>query len=181
VDGNDGISPLRNFTYINIGPSMDFGPSLQLKTPFELGTNVRYEDTNSQIGDLNDLWWLTGLRVGFFEWWEITAAFGIHTASGTDMGIDGTTLARYSYIYNNEDLGTYQPFTVNDSVQDLLFSTTFNLDSHSKLHLDYSFETGTNQGTMGNTKTTASGIYSGANLTGSVNDQYVEMTYEVKF
>lgn len=180
VDGYNGINPLRSFVYVNLGPSMDFGPSFQLKTPLELGTNIRFEDTDSQIGDLQDLTWLTGIRAGLFSWWEIVGAFGIHTANGTDMGIDGTTLARYSYIYNNEDLGAYTPFTVNDYTQDLLFSTTFIMDSHSKLHLDYSFETGTNQGTMAN-PTTASGLYPGANLTGTVNNQYLEMTYEVKF
>jgi hypothetical protein len=176
----NGTAPNRTFVYVNLGPSYDFGPALQLKTPFELGTNVRYEQTNSQVGTLTDFWWLTGLRVGLFKWWDVTVAAGIRTANGSDMGIAGTTLARYSYIMNNEDLGSYSVFTVNDYVSDLMFSTTFNMDGHSKLHFDYSFETGTNNGTS-TSPTTASGIISGAALNGTVNNQYFEVTYEVQF
>jgi hypothetical protein len=114
--------------------------------------------------------------VGLFNWWEVTGAVSFKSAQGSDMGIDGTTLARYSYIYNNEDLGTYSVFTVNDTVQDLLFSSTFILDDHSKLHFDYSFETGTNNGANA-----ASGVIPGSILIGTVNNQYAEMTYEVQF
>lgn len=176
----NGTAPNRTFVYVNVGPSYDFSGALQLKTPLELGTNVRYEQTNSQAGTLTDFWWLTGVRVGIFKWWEMTMAGGFRTASGSDMGVDGTTLARYSYIMNNEDLGSYSKFTVNDYVGDILFSMTFNIDSHSKLHFDYSFENGTNNGTSAS-PTTASGIVPGAYLTGAVNNQYVETTYEVQF
>ncbi len=195
VDGYNGVSPVRNFVYVNLGPSFDFGPALQLKTPLELGTNIRYESTSSQVGTLQDIWWLTGVRIGLFNWWEVTAAGGLRTASGTDMGIDGTTVARYSYIYNNEDLGTYTPFTVNDAYSDILLSTTFSLDDHSKLHLDYSFEAGTNNGASysglapgttlagyGAIITSPGNAVAGTgSLNGTVNVQYVEMSYEIKF
>jgi hypothetical protein len=174
----NGAAPNRSFVYINVGPSYDFGPALQVKTPFELGTNIRYEQTNSQAGTLTDFWWLTGIRVGLFNWWDMTAAAGIKSAVGSDMGYAGTTLARYSYMYNNQDAGTYSVFTVNDAVTDLMFSTTFSLDSHSKLHFDYSLETGTDNGTS---TPPASGLVPGATLTGTVNVQYTEVTYEVQF
>ncbi len=180
VDANNGVAPNRSFVYVNVGPSYDFGPALQLKTPFEFGTNVRYEQTNSQVGTLTDFWWLSGLKVGLFPWWEMTAAVGLKSAKGSDMGVAGTTLARYSYMYNNQDLGSYSVFTVDDSVNDLMLSTTFNMDSHSKLHFDYSFETGTNNGSS-NGSTTTSGVAPGYVFNGSVNNQYVETTYEIEF
>ncbi len=164
---SNGLIPQRKFTYINVGPSFDFGPSLGLKTPIELGTNLRYEQTNSVVGTLTDDWILGGIKVGLFPWWEVSAAYGVQTMNGSDMGYGGGTYARYSYVYNNQDLGSYSVFTVNGTIQDLMWSTTFNLDGHSKLHFDYSFA----YGNEGLNSAPAQTLY----------NQYMELTYEVKF
>jgi hypothetical protein len=159
-----GQVPVRKFTYLNVGPSFDLGPSIGLKTPLEIGANIRYENTNSIIGTLTDTWLLGGVKVGLFSWWEVAAAYGYQTMKGTDMGYDGTSYARYAYLFDNTDLGSYTPFTVNGNIRDLLLSTSFNIDRHSKLHFDYSLAQGT-------------GLVDVGNLT----NQYMEMTYEIKF
>jgi hypothetical protein len=84
--------------------------------------------------------------------------------------------ARYSYIYNNEDLGLYKPFTVNNAdIQNWLISMAFKLDDHSKLDFDYSMTMGNNAPNYGSILGAASA------LPAALNNQYMEMTYEVKF
>ena len=179
-----GKVPVRKFTYVNIGPSFDIGPSAGLKTPLEIGTNVRYEDTSSNLGDLTDLWILGGVKAGLFTWWEVSAAYGIQNMSGTDAGYVATdsngkpfqtTLARYPYLFDNVDLINnatgkpyYAPFTVNGTVQNLLLSTTFNIDRNSKLHFDYSLAYGNEIPNLGT-------------YLGTLNNEFMELNYEVKF
>ena len=168
----NGKVPVRKFTYVNLGPSFDIGPSIGLKTPLELGTNIRFEQTNSLIGTLTDTWILGGVRAGIFSWWEVSAAYGVQTMKGTDsgyvIGTYQTTLARYSYLFNNVDLGHYQVFNVDGSLKNILLSTTFNIDRNSKLHFDYSFASGNEIPNIGPAP-------------GTLNDEFMELTYEVKF
>ncbi len=170
-----GVIPIRNFIYVNVGPSYDFGSLLGFTTPLELGFNFRDEQTSSQVGTLTSSWIMGGARVGIFPWWEVTAAAGSRTMSGTEMGINGSVLGRYSYIYNNEDLGHYSAFTVNGSIQNWLLSTMFRLDDHSKLNFDYSMTMGNNAPNYGSI------LGSAASLPAVLNNEYMEMTYEIKF
>jgi hypothetical protein len=171
-----GATPIRNFVYVNVGPSYDFGSLIGLTTPIEFGFNFRDEETTSQAGNLSSLWVLGGTRIGLFPWWEVTAAIGDRKINGSEMGINGSVFARYSYIYNNEDLGLYKPFTVNNAdIQNWLISMAFKLDDHSKLDFDYSMTMGNNAPNYGSILGAASA------LPAALNNQYMEMTYEVKF
>jgi hypothetical protein len=164
----NGSIPMRNFTYVNFGPSFDLGPSLNLETPMEIGTNMRYEQTTSSVGTLTTFGAWGGLKVGLFDWWETAVAFGAESVNGTDEGVNGTTFARYSYLFDNTDLGTYSAFNVNGTEQSLRWSTTFKFNRNSRLYLDYSLTSGTYVPNLGP-------------VTGTVNNQFMEMTYEVEF
>ncbi len=165
---SSGAIPIRNFTYINFGPSFDFGPNIGLDTPLEIGTNVRYEQTTSVAGTLNSLGLWTGVRIGIVKEWEVNLALGIQSANGTEEGIDGSTLARYSYVFDNTDLGSYKAFTVNDSVGYYLLSTSFRFDRNSTLYLDYDLSSGNELENVGQ-------------ITGTLQNQFIGMSYEVKF
>ena len=175
----DGSFPLRNFTYVNLGPSFDFGPLAGLTTPLEIGINARYEETTSSAGTLTSTGIWEGQRVGFFQWWEASAAFGLQSFSGSEMGYLGSPLARYSYQFNNQDYFTiingqilnlpiYQPFSVNGSNQYVMLSTTFKLNRNSRVYLDYDFSWGNEIPTVGPIQWT-------------LNNQYLGMTYETEF
>jgi hypothetical protein len=165
---SSGAIPVRNFTYINFGPSFDFGPNIGLDTPLEIGTNVRYEQTTSVVGTLNSLGLWTGVRVGIVKEWEVNLALGVQSANGTEEGINGSTLARYSYVFDNTDLGSYKAFTVNDSVGYYLLSTSFRFDRNSTLYLDYDLSSGNDLATVGQ-------------ISGTLQNQFIGMSYEVKF
>ncbi len=164
----NSAAPVRNFTYINFGPSFDLGPHIGLDTPLEIGTNVRYEQTTSVVGTLNSLGLWCGLRVGIVKEWEVDLALGAQSANGTEEGINGSPLARYSYVFDNTDLNSYMPFTVNDSVGYYLLSTSFQFDRNSTLYLDYDLSSGNEIETVGQ-------------ITGTLQNQFIGMTYEVKF
>ncbi len=161
------IYPVRNFTYLNVGPSFDFGPSIGWDRPLEIGTNVRYEQTTSGLGTLTSAWIIGGIKVGVLPFWDLAGAFSNQDVNGSDAGYGGTLLARYPYIYDSTDLGQYSTFTVKGSVQSLRFSSTFKVNRNSNIYLDWDWTTGNllplapNQGTL--------------------NNHYMELTYEVKF
>ena len=165
---SNGAAPIRNFTYINFGPSLDLGPHIGLDTPLEIGTNVRYEQTTSVVGTLNSLGLWCGLRVGIVKEWEVDLALGAQSANGTEEGINGSPVARYSYVFDNTDLGSYQPFTVNDSIGYYLLSTSFQFDRNSTLYLDYDLSSGNEIEAVGQ-------------ITGTLQNQFIGTDYEVKF
>jgi hypothetical protein len=68
----------------------------------------------------------------------------------------------------NSDLGSYAPFTVNDSVEYYLLSTSFRFDHNSTLYLDYDLSSGNELATVGS-------------ITGTLQNQFIGMSYEVKF
>jgi hypothetical protein len=159
--------PVRNFVYINLGPSFNFGPSMGFDRDFEVGTNIRLEQTNSSVGTLTSTWILGGLRVGALPGWDISAAFSNLTASGSDMGYNGTFFARYPYLFDNTDLGSYSVFTVNNNTNSWRLSSVITINRNSSLFMDYDMSWGSNQ--FG----TAPAI--------SLNNQFMELTYEIKF
>lgn len=163
-----GQIPKRNFTYLNIGPSFDIGPSAGLSTPLEIGTNVRFEETSSAAGTLDSFWILGGVRAGLVPGWEVSGAFGARSFSGSDMGYKGLPIARYSYLFDNSDLGLYTPFTVNGYDDQYILSTTIETGRNAKLHFDYTLDWG-NQ------------IQYAGGIGGTLNNQYMELTYEIAF
>jgi hypothetical protein len=165
---SNGAAPLRNFTYINFGPSFDLGPNIGLETPLEIGTNMRYEQTTSVVGTLNSMGIWGEIRVGIVKEWEVDLALGAQSANGTEEGINGTPMARYSYVFDNTDLGTYKAFTVNDSVGYYLLSTSFRFDRNSTVYLDYDLTSGNELETVGQ-------------ISGTLQNQFIGLTYEVKF
>jgi hypothetical protein len=175
----DGSIPRRNFTYVNIGPSFDFGPLAGIKTPLEVGLNARYEETSSAVGTLTSMGIWESQRAGIFDWWETSAAFGYESFSGTEMGYLGAPLARYSYQYDNRDFFTiingntyvsplYWPFSVDGSNQYLLLSTNFKINRNSTLYLDYGYAWGNKVPTF-------------TQGTGTLNNEFAGMTYEIEF
>jgi len=147
---------------------LDLGPHIGLDTPLEIGTNVRYEQTTSVVGTLNSLGLWCGLRVGIVKEWEVDLALGAQSANGTEEGINGSPVARYSYVFDNTDLGSYQPFTVNDSIGYYLLSTSFQFDRNSTLYLDYDLSSGNEIEAVGQ-------------ITGTLQNQFIGTDYEVKF
>ncbi len=162
--------PVRNFTYVNIGPSINLGPFIDDPEDLVIGTNVRFEQTNSSIGTLTSVWALGGVEAGLFSWWHTALSFGVDNVSGSEAGYNGTTMARYSYLFNNQDLGLYQPFTINGTNNSLRLSTAFTLNRNSKLYLDYDYTFGNAVPYFG---TTPNG--------GNLNNQFAELTYEILF
>lgn len=163
-----GQIPQRNFTYINLGPSFDFGPGAGLSTPLEVGTNLRFEETTSAAGTLDSFWALSGIRAGLFPGWEVSGAFGVRSVSGTEMGYLGSPIARYSYLFNNQDLGSYTPVTVNGYDAQYILSTTIETGRNAKLHFDYVMDWGNELQYVGD-------------LGGTLYNQYMELTYELEF
>src|SRR5208283_830656 len=53
---NSLLVPIRNFTYVNIGPSFNLGPYIGFDRDLEIGTNIRYEQTSSDLGILTSTW-----------------------------------------------------------------------------------------------------------------------------
>jgi hypothetical protein len=163
-------TPQRSFAYVNLGPSLNLAPALGLGQDLVVGSNVRFEQTNSAIGTLTSAWVLGGVQVGLFPWWEMAASYSDQEIKGTDSGFQGTTLARYSYIFDNSDLGEYQVFNINGSNQSFRLSSVFNINRNSSLYLDYDLTGGD------------AVPYVGATAPGTkLNNQYLEMTYEIQF
>jgi hypothetical protein len=163
-------SPQRTFTYVNLGPSLNLAPFVGLDQDLIFGTNVRFEQTNSAVGTLTSAWILGGVQVGLFPWWEMAASYSDQEINGRDTGIGGSTLARYSYIFDNSDLGSYLPFNINGSNQSWRLSSVFKINRNSSLYLDYDLTGGDAVPYVGST---APGT--------KLNNQYMEVTYEIQF
>jgi hypothetical protein len=172
VDAYNGIVPVRKFAYANLGPSFNLGPSIGFDRDLEVGTNIRMEQTSSSMGTLTSTWVLGGVRADILPVWELSAAFSQQNANGTDAGyVDGsgnpTLWARYVYLFDATDLGQYKPFTVDGSIESVRISNAFKVNRNSSIYLDYDWTTGN---MMPNNP-----------ALGTVNNQFVEVTYEVKF
>jgi len=169
VDGQAGttIVPIRNFTYLNVGPSLNLGPLMGLGRDLEVGTNVRLEQTTSVLGTLTTTWLIGAIKAGVLPIWDIEASFSEQDINGTDAGIGGFSWARYSYIYDNTDLGSYTTFTVNGNSQVLLLSSVLKINRNSSLYLDYEWYQAND---LWNTTTRVKLI-----------DNIAELTYEVQF
>ncbi len=171
VDGTASApTPQRSFTYVNVGPSLNLGPALGLDQDLVVGTNARFEQTNSSVGTLTSAWLLGGVQVGLFPWWEMAASYSDQEIKGHDTGIGNTTLARYSYIFDNSDFGSYNVFTIDGSNQSFRLSSVFKINRNSSLYLDYDLTGGDAVPYVGST---APGT--------KLNNQYLEMTYEIQF
>jgi len=167
VEVNSGAAPVRNFTYVNIGPSFNLGPSLGWDRVLEIGSNFRYEQTSSSLGTLTSLWAIGGVRVEILPVWEMSAAFSDRQANGTEYGYGGSLYARYTYLYDGSDVGAYKSVQINGTVQSLRWSTSFKVNRNSSLSLDYSW-------TFGN-------MLPSGQTQGTLNNQFGEISYEVLF
>lgn len=171
VDAPYAVYPIRQFTYVNVGPSYNLGPDIGFGGDLEIGANARFEQTTSSIGTLTSAWGVGGIRADFLPVWEVTAAYSQQNAHGTDTGymLNGapTLWARYVYIFDNSDYGQYQPFSVNGTNQSLRLSNAFKINRNSTLYLDYDW-------TFGN-------LVPSGQLQGTLNNQFGEVTYEVQF
>ena len=162
-----GVVLVRKFTYVNIGPSLNIGPLIGWDRDLEIGTNARFEQTSSSLGTLTSSWILGGLRVGILPSVDFSTAISSQNVSGTEMGYLGSFYARYSYLFDNSDLGSYSQFNVSGTIQSLRFSLDFKVNHNSSFFLDYDI-------TQGN-------LYEGFPIPANLNNQYMELTYEIKF
>ncbi len=169
VDSPTGslLEPIRNFTYVNIGPSFNLGPYIGFDRDLEVGTNVRYEQTNSVLGTLTSAWFIGSLKVGILPVWDVTVAGSYQAINGSDEGYEGSLFARYSYLYDNSDLGDYRLFTVNGDIESVRFSNAIKVNRNSNIYVDYDY-------TRGN-------IIPYQTVQGMLGNQFMELTYEVKF
>jgi hypothetical protein len=161
-------APVRDFTYVNLGPSFNLGSCLGWGRDLEVGANVRVEQTKSSLGTLNSGWVLGSVRVEALAGWNLSAAFSRQTMSGSEAGLNGTLLARTAFLFDATDQGQYGLFNVDGSVESLWFSSSLELDRHSRIYLDVDF-------TGGNILPFASSTI------GNLSNQYMELTYEVIF
>ena len=159
--------PMRTFTYVNIGPSLNLGPLLNWDRDIEIGANIRFEQTDSAVGDLTSTNLLGGIKVGVLPSWDLAVAYGMRNVSGTEVGYLGTLYARYTYLYDNTDLGTYGQVNVQGTVQSLRFSSVFKVNKNSNFYVDYDL-------TQGNFRPTLL-------QTGELDNQFMELTYEILF
>ncbi len=157
----------RKFTYVNIGPSLNLGPLMGWDRDLEIGGNARFEQTNSSLGTLTSTWILGGLRVGVLPSVDLSTAFSSQNVNGTEMGYQDSLFARYSYLFDNSDVGSYEQFNVNGSIQSLRFSTDFKVNRNSNFYLDYDI-------TQGN-------LHPAGPIKGTLHNEYMEITYEIKF
>ena len=171
VDSPTGttIVPIRNFVYVNLGPSFNIGPYLPgFNGNLEIGTNVRFEQTTSALGKLTSLWVLGGIKVDVLPVWEIGAGCSLRTANGIEAGYNGTLWARYPYLYDNSDLGAYVPININNArEQSIRLSNAFKVNRNSTIYLDYAYST---------TNFFPLGMYSPI-----LAKHYGEVTYEIRF
>jgi hypothetical protein len=169
VDSPTGTTlvPIRNFVYVNIGPSFNLGPSVGFGRDLEIGTNVRYEQTTSDLGTLTSTWILGGIRADILPPWEMAFSYSWRRARGTEAGFDGTLYARYPYLYDNSDLGSYSPVSVNGTEQSLRVSSSVRVNGNSTIYADYDWTTGD--------------LLALTPGQGTLDNQFVELTYEVKF
>jgi hypothetical protein len=161
-------APIRDFIYINVGPSFNAAPSLGLGEDLEIGGNARYEDTRSSIGELESLWLLWSLRAGILKGWEVTVAYSQQWLKGTEAGWNGAPLARYSYLFDNTDLGLYTPFSADGTVESLRFSSSLRVSPGSCFYLDFDL-------TWGNY------LAASGNLGNTLHNEYGRLIYEVEF
>ncbi len=137
VDGwGNSPAAIRDYKYVNVGPRLNLAPFMNLKRDLELGFNFRSENTESWIGTLKSSMILVGLRCELNSWleWEVAAASV--KVDGREAGYKGQLLARYQYLYSNEDLGDYSVVEVDNQEKDALSSITFKIGNNSKLNLD---------------------------------------------
>jgi hypothetical protein len=140
VDGlPNSPAAVRDFTYINVGPCMDLGPALHLSHVAEVGVNYRSETTESWIGTLKTDQILAGLKVGLKKWWQVSAQFSTQKSEGREAYLNGSTggnLARYSYLFDNTDMGAYEIDHRESTVNLVQVSTRLDINRNSTLHID---------------------------------------------
>jgi len=157
----------RKFLYVNFGPSLDFGPLAGLPGPLEVGVNVRFENSDSGFGSLTGLSLVAGVTVEILPVWRVSLSGSLGQAQGTEVGLAGTLLARYPYLYDNTDMGQYASFTVDGQNQSLGFSNIFPVNKNSTLYL---------QGGISRTELTP-----WAGPQGELHNVFGELLYEIHF
>jgi len=155
----------RKFTYINIGPRVDFAALLNSKKKIDFGINYRAEKDTNTLGTLKGTFFDMGLTYGVNPNWDLSGAVGTFHGNGVEMGYLGTTLARYPYLNDVKDQGFYLPFVVDQSSNYMALSSVFRIGIHSKLAADAIFKS--DKGVLG--------------TTGTLKNQTLDVVYEVIF
>jgi hypothetical protein len=160
-------APVRAFTYVNAGPSLDLGPFVGFPRAFTIGANLRLERTSGRLGRLTGFSKVGFLHVEALKELEFSTAYSVQTAVGDEAGYGGTLWARAPYLFDNTDLGAYGAFHVDGQVDGATFSGVVKPDDHSRITLDAGFF----RGDMSTWRPASE----------EWKNQFVEMTYEVQF
>ncbi len=159
--------PVRSLTYVNVGPSINLGPSLGFKRQLTVGANLRWERTSSALGVLTGISKVGSIQAEVLNRWEVSAAYSLQTASGDEAGYGGTSWARAPYLYDNTDLDAYSVFHVDGQVDGVTVSSVVKPDDHSSVCLDAGFFRGD--------------LLPWRPVSEEWKNQFVEMTYEIQF
>jgi len=159
--------PMRKFLYANVGPSLDLGPLLGSPRKIILGVNGRMERTESSIGTLKSRSGLASLRVGVLPKWDLEGIFNYGDSMGRESGYNGQTIARYSYLFDNTDLGQYSVLDIRSLYRRWSVTSSYHLGPQSDLFLDYDF-------------LVSESVLNGAS-SGRLLRQSVVLNYEVRF
>jgi hypothetical protein len=162
-----GQTPVRDFTYVNVGPSVNLGPFVGFKRELTVGANLRLERTASCLGVLTGIAKVGSIKAEVLKDWEVSAVYSLQTAVGDEAWYGETLWARTPYLFDNTDLNAYRTNRVDGQVDGVSLSTVVKTDNNSRICLD-------------------AGFFRGDMLTSdpSAQDwkaQFVEMTYEVQF
>jgi len=126
----------RKFQYFNIGPKVDLAALWGLKNKLEAGFDYRAENTTTTWGTLKGETMILSLTAGLNSWLELEGTVGSFSGKGVEVGYLGTTLARYSYWYENTDLGYYEPFAVDQETAYGILTAKIKINRHSNLAMD---------------------------------------------
>ena len=164
--GNLGV-PTRKFLYLNVGPSVDFGPLVGADRKIILGANGRMERTQSSLGTLDSRGALASLRIGVLPKWDLEGVCRYDDSKGRESGYNGQPIARYSYLFDDSDLGQYSVLDLRDLSRRWSISSAYHLGPQSDLFLDFEWVT---------TETALNGVSSGR-----LHRQTLALNYEARF
>jgi hypothetical protein len=161
---------IRHFIYVNIGPQIHLQHVLNLDQPFNVGLNIRDENTQSSIGNLNSIGVILGIDRRIVPKWWLEVGTGPFHSQGVESGYEGTPTAQYTFWFDNGDLGDFSNFSINESNWEYFLSNTFSITKQSKLYLDWIVE-----------KVNSAFSTNGSNQNLSTVTNTVDAEYAIKF
>lgn len=137
VDAGTGEPEIRrDFTFVNAGQSVNLAPLWSGEKDVIVGANYRFENTESRLGTLKYTQLLGSIGVQAAKWLKAEIAGLRAKASGVETGWNGALEARYSYLFDNKDLGSYSALATDRKESGVGGSLSFQVTRNSELHVD---------------------------------------------